>query len=47
MIVEHCKKLLYHRRIVLVTDARGQMDGDDNTSIAGRMEREGIELTVV
>jgi ATP-dependent DNA helicase 2 subunit 2 len=47
MIVEHCKKLLYRRRIVLVTDARGEMDGEDNPEIAKRMEQEGIELTVV
>jgi ATP-dependent DNA helicase 2 subunit 2 len=47
MIVEHCKKLLYRRRIVLVTDARGEMDGEDNPEIAKRMEQEGVELTVV
>jgi ATP-dependent DNA helicase 2 subunit 2 len=47
MIVEHCKKLKWNRRIVLVTDARGEMDGEDNSEIAKRIAQEGIELTVV
>jgi ATP-dependent DNA helicase 2 subunit 2 len=47
MIIEHCKKLKYHRRIVLVTDARGEIDSDDNPAVAERIMREGIELTVV
>jgi ATP-dependent DNA helicase 2 subunit 2 len=47
MIVEHCKKLKYRKRIVLVTDARGDMDGEDNSEIARRIAYEGIELTVV
>jgi len=47
MINEHCKKLKYHRRIVLVTDARGEIDGEDNSEIAMQLTQEGIELTVV
>jgi ATP-dependent DNA helicase 2 subunit 2 len=47
MIVEHCKRLKWHRRIVLVTDAQGEMDGEDNSEIAKRIADEGIELTVV
>jgi hypothetical protein len=47
MIIEHCKRLKYHRRIVLVTDARGEIDGEDNPAVAKRITEEGIELTVV
>jgi ATP-dependent DNA helicase 2 subunit 2 len=47
MITEHCKKLKYHRRIVLVTDARGHMDDEDNSEVASQLAQEGIELTVV
>jgi ATP-dependent DNA helicase 2 subunit 2 len=47
MITEHCRKLKYIRRIVLVTDARGEMDGEDNSAIAKQLVQEGIELTVV
>jgi ATP-dependent DNA helicase 2 subunit 2 len=47
MIEKHCKKLKYVRRIVLVTDARGPIDGEDNPEIAKQIEKQGIELTVV
>ena len=47
LITGHCKKLKYRKRIVLVTDARGSVDGDDILQIAGKLKEEQIELLVV
>ncbi|KAL9640582.1 MAG: hypothetical protein Q9164_000189 [Protoblastenia rupestris] len=47
MISTYCKKLKYRRKIILVTDGRGGMDGDDIPQITEKMKSDGIELVVV
>lgn len=47
MITKYCKKLKYIRKIVLVTDARGSIDGDGLPDITKKIKDEGIELLVV
>lgn len=47
MITKYCKKLKYIRRIVLVTNARGSIDGDGLPDITQKIKDEGIELLVV
>lgn len=47
MITKYCKKLKYIRRIVLVTNARGSMDGDGLPDITTKIKEEGIDLLVV
>ena len=47
MITKYCKKLKYIRRIILVTDARGSIDGDGIQDITNKLKGEGIELVVV
>lgn len=47
MIVRHCKKLKFQRKIVLVTDGLGGMDGDDVTEITRKIKEEGIELVIL
>ncbi|KAG8534150.1 uncharacterized protein KY384_000994 [Bacidia gigantensis] len=47
LITNHCKKLKYKKRIVLVTSARGSVDGDDIPQIAEKLTNDAIELVVV
>ena len=47
MIAKYCKKLKYHRKIVLVTNARGSIDADDASEITKKMINDGIELAVM
>jgi ATP-dependent DNA helicase 2 subunit 2 len=47
MIEVFTKKLKYYRKIVLVTDGRGLMDGDDIDAIAEKLNEDDIELVVV
>lgn len=49
MITTYCRKLQYIRRIVLVTDARGviEADQDDMDSIVAKLKEDNIELTVL
>lgn len=47
MITKYCKKLKYIRRIILVTDARGSVDGDGIQDITKKIRDEGIQLIVV
>lgn len=47
MIDTFTKKLKWKRKIVLVTDGQGPMDGDDIKDIAKKMNDSGIELTVL
>lgn len=47
MITAYCRKLKYIRRIVLVTNARGSIDGDGLPDITKKIQDEGIELLVV
>lgn len=47
MITKYCKKLKYIRKIVLVTNARGSIDGDGLPDITQKIKDEGIELLVV
>lgn len=47
MIIKYCKKLKYIRRIILVTDARGSIDGDGIQDIIQKIKDEAIQLIVV
>lgn len=47
MITDHCKKLKYKRKIVLVTNGEGSMNSDKIEQIADKMKNEGIELIVL
>ncbi|KAJ9637209.1 ATP-dependent DNA helicase yku80 [Coniosporium tulheliwenetii] len=47
MIAMHCRKLKYKRKIVLVTNGRGQMDFEDISGIISKMKEDDIELVVL
>lgn len=47
LIAEKCKKLQYMRRIVLVTDARANMNVDDLSMITDKLKEDNIELTIL
>ena len=47
MIEQKCKKLKYIRRIILVTNGRGELDGDQIEPISSKIKQEGIELIVL
>ena len=47
MITKYCRHLKYIRRIVLVTNAQGSIDGDGLPDITKKIKNEGIELVVV
>ena len=47
MIQTHCRHLKYKKKIVLVTDARGSIDGDDVPQISEKLKADSIELTIV
>lgn len=47
MIEKYCRKLKYRRRIVLVTNGSGAIDGDDNSEITKKIMEDAIELVVM
>lgn len=47
MIVKHCKKLKWQRKIVLVTDGRGPMDVDGISEITRKIKEDDIDLTIL
>ncbi|KAK7615038.1 putative Ku family DNA helicase [Phyllosticta paracitricarpa] len=47
MISDHCRKLKYVRRIVLVTNGRGSLDPDDLGDISNKLKAENIEFVVL
>jgi len=47
LINEYTKKNKWIRRIVLVTNGRGGIDGDDLDAIAGKLNEDGIELIIL
>ena len=47
MIVKYCKKLKYHRKIVLVTNGRGYLDADDTVEITKKIVEDNIELVIL
>lgn len=47
MIVKHCKKLKFTRKIVLITDAMTPMDADDNDDIARKIKEDAIQLVIL
>ena len=47
MITETCKKLKYNRKIVLVTNGRGELDADQIAEITSRIKELGITLVVL
>ena len=47
VIADHCKKLKYKRKIVLVTNARGAIDADGLEEITKKVKGENIELVIL
>ncbi|PYH40969.1 ATP-dependent DNA helicase 2 subunit KU80 [Aspergillus saccharolyticus JOP 1030-1] len=47
MIIMHCKKLKYKRRIVLVTDGKGPMNTDSLGEITKKIKEDNIELLIM
>ena len=47
MIAKFTKKLKYSRRIILVTDGMGPIDGEDFEDIANKMAESDIDLVVL
>lgn len=47
MIAKHCKKLKYRRKIVLVTNGRGDLDADGVAEITTKIKEDDMELVVV
>ncbi|GME54007.1 Ku70/Ku80 arm [Neofusicoccum parvum] len=47
LIADHCKKLKYKRKIILVTNARGSIDSDGLGEIAKKVQGESIELVIL
>ena len=47
MIIKYCKKLKYRRKIVLVTDGRGSIDGEDLSEITKKLKQDAIELVIM
>ena len=49
MITKHCKKLKWKRRIVLVTDGRGEIEADPDgvAEISKKIKEDEMELVVV
>ena len=47
MIAQKCKRLKYIRRIILVTNGRGELDPDQVSEISAKIKEEGIELFVL
>lgn len=47
MITQHCKKLKYVKKIVLVTNGTGQIDGDDVDAVAQQINNNDIQLVIL
>ena len=47
MITKYCKKLKYHRKIVLVTNGHGALDADDLSEITQKIKEDSMELVVL
>ena len=47
MIEKYCKKLKYRRKVVLVTNGSGTIDGDDISEITKKITEDAIELIVM
>ncbi|TKA69171.1 hypothetical protein B0A49_04616 [Cryomyces minteri] len=47
MIDNHCKKLQYSKRIILVTNGRSVMDDEDVPQIASKLKEDNIELIII
>ena len=47
MITKYCKKLKYHRKIVLVTDGQGSLDPDGIEEISTKIKEDDMQLVVL
>ncbi|KAK1147444.1 ATP-dependent DNA helicase yku80 [Aspergillus melleus] len=47
MIITHCKKLKYKRKIVLVTNGQGRMSSENLDEITKKIKEDNIELVVL
>ena len=47
MIITHCKKLKYKRKIVLITNGRGRMSSENLEDITKKIKEDNIELVIL
>lgn len=47
MIITHCKKLKYKRKIVLITNGRGRMNSENLEDITKKIKEDNIELVIL
>jgi ATP-dependent DNA helicase 2 subunit 2 len=47
MIITHCKKLKWKRRIVLITNGMGRMNSENLGDIVSKVKEDNIELVVL
>lgn len=47
MIITHCKKLKWKRKIVLITNGMGRMNSENLGDIVSKVKEDNIELVVL
>ncbi|KAL2810409.1 SPOC like C-terminal domain-containing protein [Aspergillus granulosus] len=47
MIITHCKKLKWKRKIVLITNAMGRMSGENLNDIVSKIREDNIDLVIL
>lgn len=47
MIVAHCKKLKFRKKIVLVTNGLGSVENEELNEISGKLKEENIDLVIL
>ncbi|KAL2849511.1 SPOC like C-terminal domain-containing protein [Aspergillus pseudoustus] len=47
MIITHCKKLKWKRKIVLITNAMGRMSGENLSDIVSKIQEDSIDLVIL
>jgi ATP-dependent DNA helicase 2 subunit 2 len=47
MIITHCKKLKWKRKIVLITNAMGRMSGENLGDIVSKIQEDNISLVIL
>lgn len=47
MIITHCKKLKWKRKIVLVTNGMGEMSSENLDDIVSKVKEDNIELVIL
>jgi ATP-dependent DNA helicase 2 subunit 2 len=47
MIITHCKKLKWKRKIVLITNGLGRMNSENLDDIVSKVKEDNIELIIL